>query len=96
MPRFFFHVTDGVDIRDEEGTELPNLKAARRVAVQYAGALLREVDSDELDRHDWVMTVTDDTGLTMFTLNIFLMLAPSISGLGDQGGGSATHAYERL
>ena len=42
MPRYFFH-TEGKYARlDEEGTELPDLKAVRAEAVQTTGEMLRD------------------------------------------------------
>ena len=34
MARYFFHVQDGRDYHDLQGTELPDLKAARNEAVR--------------------------------------------------------------
>ena len=34
MPRYFFHVIDGREIIDNEGTELPGLKEARAEAIR--------------------------------------------------------------
>lgn len=36
MPRFFFHLHDGVDVPDDGGQELPDLAAARAHAVSMA------------------------------------------------------------
>ena len=50
MPRFFLHIDDGSQrIEDEEGSELPDLKAAREEALGsarqlWAAAILRQQD----------------------------------------------------
>ena len=36
MPRYFFHLHNDVDSADEEGIELPDLEAARLLAVHNA------------------------------------------------------------
>ena len=43
MPRYFFHIRDDDNlIRDEEGTELPDLSAARKEAALSAQEVLLE------------------------------------------------------
>jgi len=50
MPRFFLHIDDGTQrIEDEEGSELPDLEAAREEALGsarqlWAAAILRQQD----------------------------------------------------
>jgi hypothetical protein len=42
MPRFFFHVIDDIDARDDEGLELRDVEAARSEAIRGARALACE------------------------------------------------------
>ena len=42
MPRFFFHVFNHEITLDEEGTELPDLDAARAFAIESARSLVCE------------------------------------------------------
>ena len=42
MPRYFFHVYDDIIAEDEEGSELPNLAAARLNALRGARDLIAE------------------------------------------------------
>ncbi|MDQ0840150.1 DUF6894 family protein [Sphingomonas faeni] len=50
MPRFFLHIDDGAQrIEDEEGSDLPDLAAAREEALSaarqlWAAAILRQQD----------------------------------------------------
>ena len=44
MPRFFFHLHNDVQSKDDEGTVLPDLSAARAEAIKGA----REVISEEI------------------------------------------------
>lgn len=36
MPRYYFHLRNDLDVRDEEGQERPDALAARAKALQYA------------------------------------------------------------
>lgn len=68
MPRDFFHVIDGRDLIDNEGTKFPNLRYVRAEAIRTAGAILR----DEGDRFwtgtEWQMNVTDAAGQSVLKL----------------------------
>src|SRR5918997_4093827 len=68
MPRYFFHVTDGRDIIDNEGTELSGLKAARTEAIQLAGAILRDEGDAFWNGEEWHMNVTDAAGQSVLKL----------------------------
>jgi hypothetical protein len=41
MPRFYFDTEDGRCVRDPEGTELPDVQAARREGLSILGEILR-------------------------------------------------------
>ena len=43
MPRYFFHVIDGKEFLDEEGTELAGLDEARAEAIVVSGEMMRDV-----------------------------------------------------
>src|ERR687893_3228666 len=68
MPRYFFHVIDGRDIIDNEGTELSGLKAARTEAIHLAGAILRDEGDEFWNGEEWHMNVTDATGRSVLKL----------------------------
>jgi hypothetical protein len=69
MPRYFFHVMDGQATIDEDGTELPDVDAARKEAIRIAGEILASGDADGLLAEcPWHMTVVDDERKTIFTL----------------------------
>ena len=47
MPRFYFHVCNGTGFtEDEEGTDLPDLEAARALAIRHA----RDIMAADLQR----------------------------------------------
>ena len=70
MPRYFFHVRNGRDFVDTEGTELPDKIAARTEAVRSSGEMLRGLKDDAgfWSGDDWLMSVTDEAGRPILTL----------------------------
>ena len=65
MPRYFFHVQDGQDLPDREGTDFEDAEAARLTAVATAGEMIRAHASQFWQDADWQMHVTDDQGATV-------------------------------
>jgi hypothetical protein len=80
MPRYHFHVADGRDYPDLQGTELADLAAARHEALRFTGALLSQPEHDFWNGEDWSMRVTDERDLTLFTLNFCATNAPATKG----------------
>ena len=68
MPRYFFHVQDGHDMPDDEGTVLADADAARVVAVVTAGELIRDHAQAFWTHGDWQMHVVDEQGATVCEL----------------------------
>ena len=68
MPRYFFHLHNDLETRDEEGLELPDLAAARNVAEQEARAMAAQsVANGQLDlRHS--IEVIDESGATVLVV----------------------------
>ncbi|WP_435404741.1 DUF6894 family protein [Methylobacterium longum] len=72
MPRYYFHIQDGKNIRDDEGTQLPGLSSARDVAIRTLGELLRDGwDNDHLTE-GLTMHVVDEGGIEVITLHVSL------------------------
>ena len=67
MHRYFFNTDQK---RDVEGVELASLEAAKCEAIKYAGCIVCEQAEALWDRTKWSVTVTDETGRTLFTLQI--------------------------
>jgi len=76
MPRFHFNVQDGASSPDEEGTDLPDLEAARMSATALAGELLKDNARAFWQCPEWQLTVTDDRGLALFTVHVLASDAP--------------------
>ena len=70
MLRFFFHVHDGQDFPDTEGSKLPNLAAAQSEAIRASGDMLRghKGGADFWTGDDWTMNVVDEMGQRVLTL----------------------------
>ena len=78
MPRFHFNVENRSREQDEEGTVLPSLAEAKCEAVRYAGRLICDEASEFWDTGEFVMTVTDDQGLALFSLHFNAVEAPAM------------------
>lgn len=84
MPRFFFNTNDDLELWDEEGTELPDLDAARRAAIRYAGELLREAGSSVGFDETWQLMASNTSNAVLFTIDVKVTLnqaALSVPGL---------------
>jgi hypothetical protein len=70
VPRYFFHIRDGRDYPDDEGTELPDLAAVRTEALKASGEMLRDSKgrAEFWSGDDWTMNVTDEAGQPVLTL----------------------------
>ena len=68
MPRYFFNVYDDIIAEDEEGSELPNLAAARLTALKGA----RDLISEQVRRGYFVLShwidVVDEQGEKVLTV----------------------------
>jgi hypothetical protein len=62
VPRYFFHVIDGKDIPDTEGTELADIQEARAEAVVLSGELLRDLGGRFWNSSEWQIRVEDEVG----------------------------------
>ena len=68
MPRYFFDIADGEDFLDHQGSEWPDLAAARVEAVRYAAEVLKEMPERFWNTEEWVMTVRDTLRRPILTL----------------------------
>ena len=68
MARYFFNVIDGKFLVDDVGAELPDLAAVRAMAIETAGAILRDEGSHLAAESEWLMFVTNKAKETVFKL----------------------------
>jgi hypothetical protein len=66
---------------DKLGVELASLTQARKEATVLAGELLRDRPDAFWDVQAWRMTVQDETGLTLFVIEVDATVSPAV---GDQ------------
>jgi hypothetical protein len=76
VPRFFFHANDE---RDPIGLELPGVGEAKLEAVRYAAGLISDLGASFWDHREFVLTVSDEEGLTLLTLHLVGTEAPVIA-----------------
>lgn len=77
MARYFFNTANGKRENDDEGTELPDLAAVRRAAIQYAGAIMEHEPSVLWDGNDFRVEAIDETNTLLFTIITLAVNAPA-------------------
>jgi len=68
MARYYFNTLDGESVTDTEGVELSGGADAEVEAVLLTGELLREHAKEFWKTGSFTVTVTDDSGLALFTI----------------------------
>lgn len=76
MPHFHFNLGDGVADPDVEGSELPDVASARQSATRFLGRWLIDNAEDFWSDGERLLSVTDDQGLTLFTIRVSAQSAP--------------------
>ena len=60
MARFYFNITDGETMLDDEGMEFPDLDAVRHEAVQSSAEMLKDMEGRKFwTGEPWKLWVTD-------------------------------------
>jgi hypothetical protein len=77
MPKFFFHTEDGRCFSDEDGTDLPDLDAAKAEALRLIGEVAREDGAEFWTTGELRLTVADQRNLTLFALDVSAIMAPA-------------------
>jgi hypothetical protein len=82
VPRYFFHVEDVASDTDATGLELPDLEAAKAMALRTSGEMLRDSDASfwNLEK-PWRMRVTNAEGGLFFALSFHVEAATAGSSL---------------
>ena len=65
MPHFYFDLHDDRDLPDPTGVELPDLAAARNVAIGLISSILARDDVHAASGTDWRLDVTDERGFVL-------------------------------
>ncbi len=77
MPRYFFHVRDGQEYLDPDGTELKDVAAAQIYALQVVTQVLSTAGSDFWNGEDWRLQVEDEAGTELFRLLFQAVMKPT-------------------
>ena len=70
MPRYFFHVQNGLPSDDAEGTELRDIYAVQSNAIRLTGESLRDLSFEFWKGERWSLRVTDALGKTLFVVRV--------------------------
>ena len=76
MPRYFFHVRDGQEYLDADGSELENFAAAQLYSLQIMTQLLSTVDYALWNGQEWRLHVEDEAGKELFLLKFMAVMKP--------------------
>lgn len=68
VPRYFFHVFDGVSSPDAEGTECADIYVAQSEALRMSGEIMRDLGTRFWDGSEWRLEVTDAAGRKLFVI----------------------------
>jgi hypothetical protein len=85
MPLFFFHLENHPSWGDREGTELPDVEAAKAHAVRLAGELIRDSTVDSLEA-PWRLHVTDESDNEVLCLAMSALEGERLRGPRDGDG----------
>lgn len=77
MPRYFFHLHDGKDIRDDLGEVLPDMRAAQSHGLCFVGEILRSNPEEFLNGDEWSLEIADGDGLILATIDVLVTLSPA-------------------
>jgi hypothetical protein len=69
LTKFFFHVANGQELRDEAGMVLRSVREAREEALLTASELLGG-DGPFWNIAAWTVRVTDEAGKDVFTVKV--------------------------
>ena len=78
MPRFFFHLEHHEALRDVVGMDLPDLAAAKCEAFEVIARKLCDRREGFWDADTFQVTATDLEGLTLFVLDMMVVMAPAV------------------
>lgn len=81
MTAYYFHLTNGDETRDGQGTELASLHDARCYAVQMIAEVLCNAPERYWQHEEYRVTVSDESGLTLFIVEMVSTDAASIGNL---------------
>lgn len=70
MPQYHFGIQTDRQFVDEQGVDLADHAAARAMAIQTCGELMRDGGATFWGTRPWKVTVSDEVGLMLFTIEV--------------------------
>jgi hypothetical protein len=70
MPRYFFHLHDGIEVPDRDGVEIAGPNEARVQALIACGEAIKELRGTFWEHAAWQMQVVDERGTAVCTLTL--------------------------
>lgn len=70
MSQYFFNSSNGRDVYDEDGTELPDDQTAKLEAIKLAGVMLLDNAAGILDAGGLSIDVADADGTAVFSMSV--------------------------
>jgi hypothetical protein len=80
MPRYHFHLRDGVSHEDKEGVELPDAAAAERESARVLSQFVQDHYAQIFADGNCEVMVADADGLVLFALTVVVRDAPARGG----------------
>lgn len=77
MPRFFFHSETDTRTTDADGTEYSSFEKAKREAIRLCGQMMKDAPSEFWGSRPWSITVTDASGLVLWTIEVDGQASPA-------------------
>lgn len=74
MPRYFFDIKDGVDVRDDVGIDLADMTAARAHAIRRTADFVSHLDNDG-DGGYLIVTIRDESQ-TLLKIRLVCQMSP--------------------
>jgi hypothetical protein len=78
MARYYFHTEDGRCHPDRDGLELPDLQTVRTEAVCALCEIVKEDPATFWEDGAFRLTVSDESGLMLFMLDLSAVMAPAV------------------
>lgn len=72
MARYYFNIENGRHIDDDEGSDLPDLAAVRRLALRTMGELLREGCEQDEPHRGLTMHILDEDNVEVMTVRVMV------------------------
>ncbi len=76
MTTYFFNTEQAGIVSERSEVDLPNLQAAKEMATEYAGDLIKERDGSIFDR-DIVVEVLNSEGLMLLRVVVMGVISPA-------------------